>query len=987
VNQLQDFAGTGTVLLAQSTILLAGIFLVVRQFRKRGPAAISLAYKAGLLGILAICALPLVPVHRSQPLIQVPPPPQTSLFSQPEPDSRNSAVSQSPKAVAPGPQIPEAAKPDSTPAFSAPEPIVSVSPTPRITVAAALLDLWLVGTSVLLAWILWAQVSLVLLRRRSVRLTQGLAFDRLQRLSAERKLPMPTLCVHGEATGPFLVGILRPTILIDRSVSDELDAASLDLIFEHELAHLRTHDCAWRLAERIVCALLWPQPLLWKLCQRLDHCSEELCDQIVIANSPSRKQYADCLLALANAQSNRRGGCSLVVGVVPFRSSIGKRIANIMDASQRGSTRISQGTRFGIAAVTSVLAIGTVMAVAGRLPLGQGQVHEFPFDKDSDPAAVSLFRQVQTAYKELNTFSVTVQAKQDSRRVTYVLDYKRPGLAVVHMIGDRVRNVNRILYVEPERVTSVWTDNPDIYEVSRKYEGKNLGIGWGSSTTGLMAMQHIAGLPTTSLAQFLEDVPLPKGSSAGKLTFGPDSEVDGEAVSTLVLHPAHGRWVASLTLLIGKADHLIRRFDLTQGQIDSTATSTVTESYSGIKINPKLDDSEFKFVPAPGAKEIPVYGAPRQAGKDVQALLWKVTQAYSNLKSLTFEVHGRRGRLIASLMQPAFARLSLRMNWDGREHDYMDSVSDGKYQYAWRGEGSKMYLRCPSSPATIGSFGGMGLPEGGFSPFIEMASLALGHQGVYQLPGDLALGPPGTVKGAPVDTIVGTMTVNGESGMPLKGSYSRHLYSFDKKSHLLVQVQTHDHTLMNGKVWDNQSTETVVQQSVNGPVGSFTFHSGAMTRADSLQKLSPIYDAETGIETGDLFPEIHASDMQGKPFSLAQYRGKVLLIHAWTLGVGNTETDLPTIEQLTRKYKDQGFEAVGIACDSRAGDEAFLKSKKIETRQLFDGQGVTKGFKDKLHIRRFPFAYLVDRHGKVFAKDPWIPDLEPILKKALAQGR
>jgi len=996
----QGYAGAALGLLAQSTLLLLGILIIARRLQTKGPAATSLACKAGLVCIATLVALPFVPVHLSRALIQLPPPPQTVLFSQSvsHPESVAASTDQpSQQAEAPLPKTIPSQPVVTASNGAAIEPALSVmsqkpAPAgfPAITWPTAILGLWAFGTAFLLGWVVWAQLKLTSIRHNSVLVREGLAFDRLQRLSKERGVRVPELRIHPVATGPFLAGVLNPAILIDSTVEHGLDADSLDLIFEHELAHLRTRDCTWRLIERIVCALLWPQPLLWKLCRWLDQSSEELCDQVVIANSASRRQYADCLLALANGTPNNRTELTLAVGVVPFRSAVGKRIAKIMDASQRISTRLSPRSRFGIAGAASVLALITVCLVSGSMPGKQVHIQDFPFDKSSDPMAINLFKEVQRAYKEMDSLSMTIKHSKTSNQRMLQFEYKRPGRAIVRQMGTDVLVPKKIVYVEPSRITTAWTEDRKVYEVNRKYVGKTLSKDWSPDMTGLMWIHRtVFSFPLSSI-MFLEDVPVPNGLSVGKLTLGPDNVVNGEPVHSLIVQPPSqpgiNGSITTMTLTIGKEDHLLRSFEINQRRKDSQMSSSTTEFYEDIRVNPSISDEELTFHAAPGAVEVTPNVNQNHRGPGVQALVDKIVQAYSGLHSLSFEARGERGHLFVSVRKPNFTKLSLKMSWDGREHDYIDSVSDGTNEYVWLGAKANRYMRYAALPDSVGKFGGGGIADQEFRGLLGSVGLAVGASSRFLFWGDLILGPSAFANGVPVDTIVATSHPTDQYGMPLSNSYSKHVFLFGKINHLLYQVQNHEHSVMNGKVWDRQTTETVVHLDIDKPsTESFVFHPGAMTAANSWEQMSPIYNADPAIEVGEKFPEVSANDLQGKPFSLDQYKGKVLLVHAWTQGVGNTQTELPKIESLYDKYKSQGLEVIGIACDSRWSTEKFLKDKGIHTRQLFDGQGVTKGFKDKLHIRRFPFAYVVGRDGKVFAKDPWIPTIEPIIKQALAR--
>ena len=133
---------------------------------------------------------------------------------------------------------------------------------------------------------------------------------------------------------------------------------ALRAILAHELAHLARRDNAWTLAARLLCALLWPQPLLWVLCRRLEQIGEEACDQAVLAQDCPPRAYADCLLTLAERHPLGRRERALGAGVAPFRSSLGRRIGRILDKGTHAMSTVTPRLRLTIAALTVAAALG-----------------------------------------------------------------------------------------------------------------------------------------------------------------------------------------------------------------------------------------------------------------------------------------------------------------------------------------------------------------------------------------------------------------------------------------------------------------------------------------------------------------------------------------------------------------------------------------------------------------------------------------------------
>ncbi len=263
MNAFQSYASTALVLLVQTTILLLAVFIVAHRLRLRGPATSALVCKAGLIGVIVLLASPLVRLPQSRSLIQVPPPSTTAVFPPLEIAQPPVRVSIRDAKAAVSAQAPVSPSLVSTSGSEIPKQAPTRSVWSGLTISKVVVGLWILGCCFLLSWLVWAQIALTLLKFRSKRLRAGLAFDRLSILSHQRGGAMPELRVHPRVDGAFLFGVLRPTILMNLIAAEELDASDLDLIFEHELAHLRGKDCVWRWIERIACAVLWPQPLLW----------------------------------------------------------------------------------------------------------------------------------------------------------------------------------------------------------------------------------------------------------------------------------------------------------------------------------------------------------------------------------------------------------------------------------------------------------------------------------------------------------------------------------------------------------------------------------------------------------------------------------------------------------------------------------------------------------------------------------------------------
>lgn len=110
--------------------------------------------------------------------------------------------------------------------------------------------------------------------------------------------------------------------------------------------------------------------------------------------------------------------------------------------------------------------------------------------------------------------------------------------------------------------------------------------------------------------------------------------------------------------------------------------------------------------------------------------------------------------------------------------------------------------------------------------------------------------------------------------------------------------------------------------------------------------------------------------LEGKPFDISQYKGKVVLVDFWATWCGPCVKELPNVKETYKKYHDRGFEVVGISLDSDEDElRSFLKSEKLPWPILFGGGDDSDGWSHpmakKYDVSSIPTAILLDQQGKV----------------------
>jgi thiol-disulfide isomerase/thioredoxin len=105
--------------------------------------------------------------------------------------------------------------------------------------------------------------------------------------------------------------------------------------------------------------------------------------------------------------------------------------------------------------------------------------------------------------------------------------------------------------------------------------------------------------------------------------------------------------------------------------------------------------------------------------------------------------------------------------------------------------------------------------------------------------------------------------------------------------------------------------------------------------------------------------------VDGKPVDLAAMKGKVVLVDFWATTCGPCVKELPRVKELYDRYHGQGFEIIGISCDTDKDSlNRFLKEKGLAWPQYFDSKQQTDNkFALAFGVDGIPHMFLVDKKG------------------------
>jgi thiol-disulfide isomerase/thioredoxin len=128
------------------------------------------------------------------------------------------------------------------------------------------------------------------------------------------------------------------------------------------------------------------------------------------------------------------------------------------------------------------------------------------------------------------------------------------------------------------------------------------------------------------------------------------------------------------------------------------------------------------------------------------------------------------------------------------------------------------------------------------------------------------------------------------------------------------------------------------------------------------------------------------TSIAGNKISPEQYKGKVLLLDFWATWCAPCKQEMPHVKEVYGKYKDKGFEIVGISLDKSRGDlDRYLSANNIKWPQYYDGKYWQNEVAVKYGVQSIPATFLIDKKGKIRYKSLRGKQLEVAVKELLAE--
>ena len=136
-------------------------------------------------------------------------------------------------------------------------------------------------------------------------------------------------------------------------------------------------------------------------------------------------------------------------------------------------------------------------------------------------------------------------------------------------------------------------------------------------------------------------------------------------------------------------------------------------------------------------------------------------------------------------------------------------------------------------------------------------------------------------------------------------------------------------------------------------------------------------------------PGFKIENLAGGKAGLEDYKGKVVLLNFWATWCMPCRAEMPGMESLWQKYKEQDFVVAAVSVDegSRGRIETFSKLFDLNFPILLDPESKVS---DLYKVSNMPTSFLIDRDGKIISRivgtDDWTsPEAIQLVEKLLSQ--
>jgi cytochrome c biogenesis protein CcmG/thiol:disulfide interchange protein DsbE len=134
-------------------------------------------------------------------------------------------------------------------------------------------------------------------------------------------------------------------------------------------------------------------------------------------------------------------------------------------------------------------------------------------------------------------------------------------------------------------------------------------------------------------------------------------------------------------------------------------------------------------------------------------------------------------------------------------------------------------------------------------------------------------------------------------------------------------------------------------------------------------------------------PDFSLKDENGANITLADYRGKVLLLNFWATWCGPCKIEIPWFMEFEKQYKNKGFEVLGVAMDDDGWKavKPYASDHNINYRVVLGNDSMATAYGG---VDALPTTFVIDQNGKILTshiglvnRDDYVKEIQGLLNE------